>query len=183
MSHGVGHRNSWDPALLWLWCRSAAIALIQPLAWELSCVTGAALKRRKKKGIISILKIITTFFLRLFKDVFEKWPVQYLLQRRGNHHQKNLIPMALQELIQDLHVRVPAFKIYSIKAPQRKTGSLYIDDVTPNHCHQAPTFSWENCYFFPLFTVSWHEIRCKGSHYQDWMYSFCPRLFFLEANK
>ena len=24
-----------DPALLWLWCRSPAAALIQPLAWEL----------------------------------------------------------------------------------------------------------------------------------------------------
>ena len=23
-----------DPALLWLWCRPAAIAPIQPLAWE-----------------------------------------------------------------------------------------------------------------------------------------------------
>ena len=23
-----------DPKLLWLWCRAAAVALIQPLAWE-----------------------------------------------------------------------------------------------------------------------------------------------------
>ena len=33
---GVGHRCSSDPALLWLWCRPAAIAPIGPLAWELS---------------------------------------------------------------------------------------------------------------------------------------------------
>ena len=34
--------------LLWLWCRSAAAALIQPLAWELPYAAGVALKRKKK---------------------------------------------------------------------------------------------------------------------------------------
>ena len=38
-----------DPALLWLWCRPAAAAPIQPLAWELPYVVGAGLKRQKKK--------------------------------------------------------------------------------------------------------------------------------------
>ena len=32
-----------------LWCRPAAAALIQPLAWELPYATGMALKRKKKK--------------------------------------------------------------------------------------------------------------------------------------
>ena len=41
MSCGVGHRRGLDLALLWLWCRPAAAALIQPLAWELPCATGA----------------------------------------------------------------------------------------------------------------------------------------------
>ena len=36
-----------DPALLWLWCRQAAIALNQPLAWEPPYAAGAALKRKK----------------------------------------------------------------------------------------------------------------------------------------
>ena len=39
---GVGCRLSSDPELLWLWCRLAAIAPIQPLAWE-------APKAKKKK--------------------------------------------------------------------------------------------------------------------------------------
>ena len=38
-----------DPALLWLWCRSAATALIWPLACELPCAANAALKKKKKK--------------------------------------------------------------------------------------------------------------------------------------
>ena len=38
-----------DPAWLWLWCRLEATAPIQPLAWELSCAAGAALKEKKKK--------------------------------------------------------------------------------------------------------------------------------------
>ena len=49
MSCGVGGRLSLDLALLWLWCRSAATALIQPLDWEISYAADAALKRKKKK--------------------------------------------------------------------------------------------------------------------------------------
>ena len=49
MSCGVGHRRGLDPALLQLWCRPAAVALIQPLAWELPYAAGVALKRKKKK--------------------------------------------------------------------------------------------------------------------------------------
>ena len=40
---GVVRRRSLDPMLPWLWRRLAAAALIQPLAWELSYVAGAAL--------------------------------------------------------------------------------------------------------------------------------------------
>ena len=52
MSCGVGRRCGLDPALLWLWHRPAATALIQPLAWEPPYAAGAALemaKRQKKK--------------------------------------------------------------------------------------------------------------------------------------
>ena len=52
MSCGVGRRHSLDLALLWLWCRLAATALIWPLAWQPPHATGAALekaKRQKKK--------------------------------------------------------------------------------------------------------------------------------------
>ena len=33
-----------------LWCRPAAIAPIQPLAWELPCAANVALKGKKKKN-------------------------------------------------------------------------------------------------------------------------------------
>ena len=49
MSCGVGHRHGSDPALLWLWGRPAAGALIRPLAWELPYAVDAALKRERKK--------------------------------------------------------------------------------------------------------------------------------------
>ena len=49
MSGGVGHRPGLDPALLWLWCRPAATAPIQPLAWEPPYAMGTALKRQKIK--------------------------------------------------------------------------------------------------------------------------------------
>ena len=44
VSCGVGHRRSLDPMLLWLWCRSVAIAPIQPLACEPPNAMGVALK-------------------------------------------------------------------------------------------------------------------------------------------
>ena len=37
-----------DPVLLWLWCRLAAAALIQPLAWKLPYVTEK--KKNQIKG-------------------------------------------------------------------------------------------------------------------------------------
>ena len=37
-----------DLGLLWLWCKPAVTALIQPLAWEPPYVVGAALKRQNQ---------------------------------------------------------------------------------------------------------------------------------------
>ena len=48
VSCGVGRRHGLDPALLWLWCRPAATAPIQLLAWEPQYAVGTALKRPKK---------------------------------------------------------------------------------------------------------------------------------------
>ena len=42
------HKGGSVLALLWLWCRLAAVALIQPLAWEFPYAARAALRRRKK---------------------------------------------------------------------------------------------------------------------------------------
>ena len=47
MNCGVGNRLGLDLELPWLWCKPAAVAPIQPLAWELPYATGAALKRQK----------------------------------------------------------------------------------------------------------------------------------------
>ena len=47
MSYGVGRRCGSDPVLLW--CRLAAVAPIQPLAWELPYTVGAALKKKVTK--------------------------------------------------------------------------------------------------------------------------------------
>ena len=52
MSCGVGRRRGSDLALLWLWCRPAAVAPIQPLAREPPYAAGVAqemTKRQKKK--------------------------------------------------------------------------------------------------------------------------------------
>ena len=51
MSCGVDRRCSLDPTLLWLWCRPAAVALIQPLVWELPYAVSVALKTKNVKGL------------------------------------------------------------------------------------------------------------------------------------
>ena len=49
MNCGVGLRCGLAMALLWLWHRPTAVALIQPLAWETPYAAGAALKKKKKR--------------------------------------------------------------------------------------------------------------------------------------
>ena len=56
MSYGVGCRCALDLVLLWLW--PAAVAPIQPLAWEPPYGASAALKKRKEKiGTTPILQV------------------------------------------------------------------------------------------------------------------------------
>ena len=50
MSCGGGHRRGSDPVLLWLSCRWAAPAPIEPLAWEPPyATTDVAVKDKKTK--------------------------------------------------------------------------------------------------------------------------------------
>ena len=48
-SCGVDLRSGSDLALLWLWCKLAAVAPIGPLAWEPPYATSVVLKRQKIK--------------------------------------------------------------------------------------------------------------------------------------
>ena len=50
-SCGICRKLGSDPALLWLWCRPAATALIRPLAWEPPYAAGAALEKTTTKKL------------------------------------------------------------------------------------------------------------------------------------
>ena len=69
MSCGVGCRHGSDLALLWLWRRLAAVALIGPLAWEPSYAAGTALKKSKKRRLLIHIERIC-HFTRKSWDVF-----------------------------------------------------------------------------------------------------------------
>ena len=45
----VGRRHSSDAALLWLWYRQVAMALIQPLAWEPPYTMRSALEKAERQ--------------------------------------------------------------------------------------------------------------------------------------
>ena len=60
--------------LLWLWCRPAAAAPIQPLAWELLCAIGAALKKKKKKKKVinrSLYNLLLPKIYRQYLDIIQ----------------------------------------------------------------------------------------------------------------
>ena len=54
MSYGVGLRHGLDLALLWLWCKLAAMALILSLAWDPPYVPGCGPKMTHTKKISMI---------------------------------------------------------------------------------------------------------------------------------
>ena len=64
MRCGAGRRHGLDHALLWLWCRPAAMAPIGPLAWEPPSATGTALQKK-------IIKGDRTEFISVFSDNFQ----------------------------------------------------------------------------------------------------------------
>ena len=70
MTCGVGHRHGLDLVLLWLGCRLATTAPIQPLAWEPLYAVGVALKRQEKK-ILQKAAIEGTH-LNIIKAVYDK---------------------------------------------------------------------------------------------------------------
>ena len=57
MSCGVGLRCSSDLALLWLWCRLAAVASVRPLALEPPCAAGTSLLDKSQKKERRKLKV------------------------------------------------------------------------------------------------------------------------------
>ena len=78
MSCGMGCRCSSDLALLWLWHRPVATALIRPPAWELPYAMGMALKRQnkqtKKKIFINYTsQILETLSLESDSDSTPYW--------------------------------------------------------------------------------------------------------------
>ena len=54
---GLAQWEKDPPLLLRLWCGPAAVALIQPLAWELPYALGVAPQKRKKKILRICFKI------------------------------------------------------------------------------------------------------------------------------
>ena len=62
-SCGIGYRGILDLLLVWLWCKLAAVALIQPLAWEIPYATGVAIKRKKKEKANNVRVMCVCVFM------------------------------------------------------------------------------------------------------------------------
>ena len=74
MSCGVGRRRGSDPALLWLWHRLAATALIRLLAWEPPYAMGGApekakIQKKKKKEQNNKIQVFTLLVSKFMINV------------------------------------------------------------------------------------------------------------------
>ena len=58
----------------WPWCRLAATAPIQPLAWELPYATDSAIERKKRKKKFNTLKL---YELTLINVIWEEEKVEH----------------------------------------------------------------------------------------------------------
>ena len=76
---------SEDPALLWLWCRLAAVALIRPLAWEPPYAVGAALKKKKKKKEKRKKKNTSLEYLQIQRLFAFKGKANYITSHKTEH--------------------------------------------------------------------------------------------------
>ena len=72
VSCGIGRRHGLDPVLQWLWCRPAAVALIQPLAWKLLYAVGVALKKQKKEKYMTYIVMTYMIYIMAYIIMFIK---------------------------------------------------------------------------------------------------------------
>ena len=70
VSRDVGHRYGLVLALLWLWCRLAAVASIGSLAWEPPCAASVALKKKKKAKKIFFSEACFPHYRYLFLQTY-----------------------------------------------------------------------------------------------------------------
>ena len=73
--------------LLWLWHRSAAVAPIRPLAWELPYAMGIVLKKDPPRKVENRRKLPTTIAKRvtLLPDTRERYGFEVTLEKVINY--------------------------------------------------------------------------------------------------
>ena len=94
----MGHRHGSDSALLWLWCRPAATALIRPLACKPPYATGAALNRPKKKSSLwhEVLRRVTSLGSRGEEDWRKK--LEALVMREGTRKDRKKLLLTVSNI-------------------------------------------------------------------------------------
>ena len=83
-------RRGLDPALLWLWCQLAAVALIEPLARELAYAEGAVIKRNKTKQQICILNFYSLLSFFSSQPLLLPLSVSPHLSHNSSHQHKRI---------------------------------------------------------------------------------------------
>ena len=93
MSCGVGRICGSDPSLLWLWCRPAAIAPTQPLAWEPPYTMGVAQNNNNNKKRVTLMLSSKVDFVDLI-ELLISW--LWVNQKVDYSGRPNLIAWAIE---------------------------------------------------------------------------------------
>ena len=135
MSCGVGRRHSSHLAFLWLWCRLVAVALIQPLAWELSYATCVA-QKEKREGESSLDLTSMCLFLPITPDVYRQY--SWEISKSPFFHLYISSPSALQSGLCSCPPKVvltPPQRCHAVKA------AVFLFDLSLSPCQLFPVLS------------------------------------------
>ena len=170
MSCGVGRRRGSDLALLWLWCRPVAAALIRPLAWEPPYATRVALEKAKththKKKILQRNKFccqicwstITSQVKWTWRKsqtgpVFwtreERWPWRSMLFAHWNPQLPNLSPLWTVTTLSSTAQLFFSNGMWAIKIRCTSWKHIYLKIAAQNRTplqSQKGTLSRDTCY-------------------------------------
>ena len=143
MSCGVDRRRGSDPK--WLWCRLAAVAPLRPLAWELPCAAGAALKKQNQTNKNSsrsslVVQLVKGLVLSLLWHGFYPWP--------RNFHMLQMCPLPTPKTKNKTKQKKPRKPLNSSGLTFNsgfKKIIVYLPIYLLIFNHQLHVFSKDNC--------------------------------------
>ena len=152
---------AWIPCGLWLWCRPATTAPIQPPAWAFPCAAGAALKKKIRKKPFYYSWFTTFCQFLLYSKVTQLHIYIHSLSHILFHH----IPSQVTR-----HSSLCCTAGFHCLSTPNAIICIY-QPVTPSPSHYLPAPPWQSLFSMSLFLFCrWvHLCHILDSRYKWYM--------------